>query len=389
MRRFVPLFLAALLALSFLSVTAVNVSAATGTMTWGWNSLFINNGGLGDTPLKNWTSPAGQDTYSNAAIRGPWTSNPWGTLTDYTVAPGTDIGEMWALVNMPAPLATNYHAYGRVYDNGVLVHNAGGYTYPASGTNYVFMSDSHHLTAENGHYYWWLMRMDKNEGFMLTVTQTIYIYLNITCGQEGIRLYTADDQNFSPWQYVELQNWTYTPNYAVYETGVGTKLSKIEATIPATNGDHYYEWQTAVYDDLTQVAVLSDEVTYHYTTGTHFITALWVDNMTTDSGHTYYFRLTIWDNKSTGASNAAYQYSLTVSEPYITPAPIKWVDGLIWILIMFLAPILINFVFPKYGLILGLILMSVVIGFAYANGAYLTVVTIVTCGAMLFTLRGD
>lgn len=64
-----------------------------------------------------------------------------------------------------------------------------------------------------------------------------------------------------------------------------------------------------------------------------------------------------------------------------------WLMGIIWCLIAFLPPILLNFVIPRYGVALGLFLSVLVLVFADGANLWLGFIGVLTIGLILYQSR--
>jgi hypothetical protein len=110
----------------------------------------------------------------------------------------------------------------------------------------------------------------------------------------------------------------------------------------------------------------------------------------TASNHIYYFNVDVMGyNRSTGALAGQYHVTLTIREPAPITAQVNWVTGIMWIAIIFIPGWLIDFVFPRYGLMLGVLLMAIVLGFTQANAIWVSFISFLVVGSMLFTMRSD
>lgn len=113
--------------------------------------------------------------------------------------------------------------------------------------------------------------------------------------------------------------------------------------------------------------------------------------LTTAIGHTYYLNVDIIARNSTTGAYVAHlgtTLMITESTPFVSGAS-DWINGIIWVMIFFIPAWLLNWVMPRYGLLMGMTLMSMVLGFTQTGGVWVSFVAFITIGTMLVTMRSD
>jgi hypothetical protein len=113
-------------------------------------------------------------------------------------------------------------------------------------------------------------------------------------------------------------------------------------------------------------------------------------NLTVQSGHYYFVNMqfTAYDNV-TGAVLAQYRLSVAVHEVPATTPTADWIGGIIWMTFFFTPVWILNFVLPRYGMVFGVILMSVVLTIAMPSFLWAAFMAILAAGTMAFTMRSD
>jgi len=131
---------------------------------------------------------------------------------------------------------------------------------------------------------------------------------------------------------------------------------------------------------------------WHYTTDPNVASLAERVNQHTQAGHIYYLN---GDAYGYDASNhvVAYRHStITIRESVPAPPAQDWIGGVIWIMIFFIPVWMFNYMLPKFGLVLGFGLMSVVFGLFVTSppGAlWFALFAFLTTGSMALGMRGD
>jgi hypothetical protein len=113
-------------------------------------------------------------------------------------------------------------------------------------------------------------------------------------------------------------------------------------------------------------------------------------NLKPQDGHTYYF---VYDMRLADLNGTALP-TTTFSAVITTQLPMNnqgtWINGLIWILILFTGPWLLNWFLPRYGFIGGMIIMAIALGIVEPSFYYVSIIILATVGIMIYGLsRGD
>lgn len=130
-------------------------------------------------------------------------------------------------------------------------------------------------------------------------------------------------------------------------------------------------------------------VQYLGSPGNWVINASTAHYFATAAGHTYYLTADAVGTDANGAVVGTYQISVVMREAFAAPATINWLDSVIWIFIIFTPAWLLNLVFPRYGVILGLGAMMGVVAITEPTGLWVAFLGIVVIGATAFTMRSD
>lgn len=115
----------------------------------------------------------------------------------------------------------------------------------------------------------------------------------------------------------------------------------------------------------------------------------WI-NIHPESGHTYYFiyDMRLADLNGTSLPTTTFSAVITTQLPMNNQG--TWINGLIWILILFTGPWLLNWFLPRYGFIGGMIIMAMALGIVEPSFYYVSIIILATVGIMIYGLsRGD
>lgn len=218
-----------------------------------------------------------------------------------------------------------------------------------------------------------------------------------------------------------LTGWTWVENYHVYDTNPVTGNAWTYGEINAltgsmqksdlvgwllqyirTNGglDEWMDQGSTEYLADVSLRVVTEQASFTgsgvFPVGTavmgyqghwQIVHAL---NFTVQSGHYYFVNMqfTAYDNV-TGAVLAQYRLSVAVHEVPATTPTNDWIGGIIWMTFFFTPVWILNFVLPRYGMVFGVILMSVVLTIAMPSFLWAAFMAILAAGTMAFTMRSD
>jgi hypothetical protein len=123
-----------------------------------------------------------------------------------------------------------------------------------------------------------------------------------------------------------------------------------------TNGtmDYGYQWFTGAADGY-------DGIVHHI-------------DLTTQAGHYYYFQVDAVMQNGTGLV-PTHSFTGTVTASIPGNSQTNWVKGIFWMLILFAPAWVVNWFFPRYGLVIGLCLMAVLISMANPSFIWVAILT--------------
>lgn len=84
--------------------------------------------------------------------------------------------------------------------------------------------------------------------------------------------------------------------------------------------------------------------------------------LTTVTGHVYYANMDLYGYSASGVLLAQKHITITIREPVATPQQFNWLGGIVWLFIFFCVPMLMNFSWPKWGGLMGMVLMGIALG---------------------------
>lgn len=203
--------------------------------------------------------------------------------------------------------------------------------------------------------------------------------------------------------WVALANGTFSAS-GTFVTAAGTSFYGLQGDcVMYGAGEHIWVAEWSIYDGTSKVGNWTHNYgvfdgnaaanNYGVNIGgslPHAWTLASGAHVTTVAGHTYYLSMNMlgYDN-GTGVLSHTYQISIVVREAFAAPAAINWVNGIMWTLIVFTPAWLLNFVMPRFGLILGLGLMMGVVAITQPTGLWVAFMSFLTLGATVFTMRSD
>lgn len=253
-------------------------------------------------------------------------------------------------------------------------------------------------TTQTGQYRFFLRDLD---GWVYPTPGVPYT-ITYTSPNSGSDARVMNVINSAPYSYTLADfNDTY---HGLLEVGAGSSIDGLQVSyfLPDLAGTVVWRTNVSYYDGTTllhtyQYPQSSNQSSYYQMTIGLYINAGagspdWKDHIdiTTASAHIYYLNADFMAyDSSTGEYVNGYHVTITVREAIATPAQVNWIMGIIWMLIMFFPAWILNWVFPRYGLILGLALMSIVLGFTYPNAMWVSFLSFLVLGSMLFTMRSD
>ena len=191
---------------------------------------------------------------------------------------------------------------------------------------------------------------------------------------------------------------------AIFYTDAGTSIDGFMSTWVLPDESQEVNWAASwsLYDgssyqkgssyaNVTVDGYGSMSVGMYMTVGT--VAPNWHEqlSLTTAIGHVYYVNVNIFAyNSTTGAYVDHLSFTLVIREAHASTANTSdWIMGIVWMLIIFIPPWLLNWIFPRYGLFIGLSLMMGVLAFTQPGGIWVSFVGFVTIGCMALTMRGD
>jgi len=194
---------------------------------------------------------------------------------------------------------------------------------------------------------------------------------------------------------------TYVTNYGLY-TSTTTIPPSLGATWNVTlvcDTNVSFEWQSSAYNARDGSWLYSTSVTTIYLSSGSYSFDIGADPTNYPTGYTLYVppgsdpvsiavTINIRDN-STGAILASGYSSVAVTPPAgSTGATTDWIYGIIMVLVIFAPAWVLNMFIPRYGLILGLVVMAIAIGLSDPAFLWVTFVMVIGCGIMVYSM-GD
>lgn len=113
-------------------------------------------------------------------------------------------------------------------------------------------------------------------------------------------------------------------------------------------------------------------------------------NLNLEFGHTYYFvyDMRVTDMAGVPLPTTTFTGVITTSSPMTNQQ--SWINGLIWILILFTPVWIMNWFFPRYGFLLGMALMAILLGISNPGFYYVSIIILASIGLMSYTIsKGD
>jgi hypothetical protein len=114
-------------------------------------------------------------------------------------------------------------------------------------------------------------------------------------------------------------------------------------------------------------------------------------NQNLEAGHKYYlvYDMRIADMNGTPLPTTTFSGVVTTIL-VITSNQQSWINGLIWIMILFTPVWLLNWFFPRYGFLLGMAIMAIMLGITESGFYYVSIIILATIGLMSYTIsKGD
>jgi hypothetical protein len=114
-------------------------------------------------------------------------------------------------------------------------------------------------------------------------------------------------------------------------------------------------------------------------------------NQKLEAGHKYYlvYDMRIADMNGTPLPTTTFSGVVTTNL-VITSNQQSWINGLIWIMILFTPVWLLNWFFPRYGFLLGMAIMAIMLGITESGFYYVSIIILATIGLMSYTIsKGD
>jgi hypothetical protein len=272
-----------------------------------------------------------------------------------------------------------------ILKNDIRSHTPGDHKY----CNGTFVANN-----GTGMYRFWVYNMDS----ITLPTPGVPYLISYTSPDSGSVVRLVNVQNSVPYVYdLNYANDTY---YGHFYTSPGSSVDGIQASffLPDLTGTVKWRSNVSYYDGASLLHTyafpqVNSSGFCEMTIGTYADAGpIWkakVD-VTTASNRIYYFNADFMAyNATTGTYVTGYHVTITIREQTPITAQVNWINGILWMMIMFLPAWLLNWVFPRYGLILGLALMSIVLGFTQSDAMWVSFLSFLVLGSMLFTMRGD
>jgi hypothetical protein len=105
-------------------------------------------------------------------------------------------------------------------------------------------------------------------------------------------------------------------------------------------------------------------------------------------GHTYYYLFMVYIlDPATLQTVGASEFPLVITDKPVQSNQMGWIIGLIWIMILFTMPWLVNWFFPRYGFMLGMVMMAILLGITESGFLMVTLVIVITVAVMAFVIQ--
>jgi hypothetical protein len=111
--------------------------------------------------------------------------------------------------------------------------------------------------------------------------------------------------------------------------------------------------------------------------------------ITTNAGVPYYILLTMNMTNNTGMPIPSAQFSGSISSSANNTPQQNWIASIIWILLLFTVPWLMNWFIPRYGMMIGLILMAIVLGMSNSSFLVVSMLIIFTVAVQGYVLSRE
>ena len=230
-------------------------------------------------------------------------------------------------------------------------------------------------------------------------------------GNYSVKL-TLHNANGTAWQnfsvnsvapnphFVVVDVFTLRPgdqNYSVLVSWTGTSFGQMLTPAGTTIDQLYFEFQPTypysvimqtsvrIFDNTTQIYLRNfDPVVtngnpasiYHFYTGQGTLNSPAIPvGITTQAGHFYYIQIaTKIANDTQPLPTQGFSGTITTSIPASVQQ--NWISGILWILILFTGPWIMNWFFPRYGFLVGMVLMAVLLSISTPSFIYVGLIIV-------------
>jgi hypothetical protein len=292
------------------------------------------------------------------------------------------------------------HATVKVYDNGALVNSntpakvsvPGG----VAGINITYHL-TYNFTTVYGHSYnvvvrywfteyWGSTLLD--ETCNITISQPIPTVNSVTLQSAAYHHYGVSD--LFGWGSELVSSWGASPNYRVVYQGAHSSMNGMTASLLVlANETCSLLTDIVVMDGTTNISYFSN--TSSVTPGVQTIVIGDVQGanlgIVTVTGHIYYITIGYRYLDANGTVVDVGHFSVMVCEIPVPSVYYNWINGIIYLVGMFGPAVLLGRVVPKYGVYIGIIMMSIVIVILVPNFIGVTFVTLIIGGMLLYLGR--
>lgn len=292
------------------------------------------------------------------------------------------------------------HATVKVYDNGALVNTntpakvsiPGG----AAGLNVTYHL-TYNFTTVYGHSYnvvvrywfteyWGSTLLD--ETVNITISQPIPTVNSVTLQSAAYHHYGVSD--LFGWGTEIVSSWSASPNYRTIYQAAHSSMNGMTASLLVLAMENCTLYSNiVVMDGSTNISYFND--TLYVTPGVQTVIigdvqAAGLGEITV-AGHIYYVTIGYSYYDANGTLVDSGHYSVMVQETPVPSVYYNWINGIIFLIGMFGPAVLLGRVVPKYGVYIGIIMMSIVIVILVPNFIGVTFVTLIIGGMLLYLGR--